>query len=405
MKLTEKKLFTKQHDIHTGVLSMAAYCNNAGDLIKYTTYTGSSDTFKDSTIEFSTDGGKTYTETVTDRTRWKTAGGMMTKYFKLTAINKKTDQFYMFYNKGLLPEDKPEDGLKNWQIYYMMSKDGGRTFEFEKPVVMTGEYNELHPIKDVWRGKNSFMVGDWPCDPVLTKDGGILLAVQVTPIDEKGELYNPGGGYTYQYSVVLHGRFLNDGEIEWYDISTRVEGEPEKSTRGAIEPSIMEMPDERILMISRGSNGGPKDPHNKLQGYRWYSISNDKGFTFSEPRPWLYTNGENFYSPSSCSKILKHSNGKFYWIGNICKENPRANMPRNPLCICEIDIKSLLLKKETKFNIIERKAHQYEDVAFSNFYALEERGTGDILIFCSALWQSLENVYLNASSYVYRVSM
>ncbi len=403
MKLIEKKLFTEQPDIKTGVLSMAAYCSNDGDLMKYTTYTGSSDAFKDSTIQFSTDGGKTYTEPVLDTTRWQVAKGMMTKYFKLTAIDKKTGRFYMFYNKGLLPDDKPEDGLKSWQLYYRMSEDGGRTFKFEEAVVMTGGFDEFHPIPGVYRGRNSFMVGDWPCEPIVSNDGTILLAAQCSMFDEFGEVYNPGGGYTYQYSVILHGRFLENGGIEWFDISNFVEGDPLRSTRGAIEPSIMEMPDGRILMICRGSNGGKKDPECLLPGYRWQTVSDDGGRNFSKPEPWSYTDGEKFHSPSSCSQILKHSNGRFYWIGNICKENPRANMPRNPLCIIEIDIESLLIKKETKYDFVKREPHQYEDVTFSNFYAREERGTGDILVYCSAFWQSLENHYLNTNSYEYRL--
>lgn len=404
MRLIDKKLFTKQPDTKTGVLSMAAYCSINGDLMKYTTYTGSSDAFKDSAIQFSNDGGKTYTKPVQDKTRWKVENGMMTKYFKLTALDKHSGRFYMFYNQGLLPSDKPEDGLKNWQLFYTMSEDKGRNFKFEKPVVLKGDYDEFHPIRDVWRGKNSFMVGDWPCEPIIREDGTMLQAVQFTMFDESGEIINPGGGYTYQHSVVLHGRFLENGEIEWFDISNSIEGDPLRSTRGALEPSIIEMYDGRILMICRGSNGGIKDPDCKIPGYRWYSVSNDGGYTFSALKPWEYTNGEKFYSPSSCSKLLKHSNGKFYWIGNICKENPRANMPRNPLCIVEIDPVSLMLIEETKFDIIKRESYQYEDVTFSNFYAREEQGTGDILVYCTSMWQSLENIYLNADSYEYRLS-
>jgi len=404
MQLIDKKLFTEQPDKTTGVMSWASYCNNSGDIMKYSTYTGSSDAFKGSTLQFSIDGGKTYSEPVMDKTRWQVEGGMMTRYFKLTAIDNRTDRHYMFYNQGLLPGDRPEDGLKNWQMYYRMSEDGGRTYEFEKPVVMTGDYDEFHPIKDVWRGKNSFMIGDRPCEPIVKEDGTILMAVQCTMIDENGEIFNPGGGYTYQYSVLLHGRFIENGEIEWFDISNRVEGDPFKSTRGAIEPSIMEMPDGRILMICRGSNGGAKDPDHKIPGYRWYSISKDGGYTFSSPQPWMYTNKEKFHSPSSCSQIFKHSNGKYYWIGNICKENSRANMPRNPLCIIEIDEKTLRLKKETKYDFLKREPHQYHDTTFSNFYAREEKESGYILVYCSAFWQSPENTYLNSSSYEYKLT-
>ena len=100
---------------------------------------------------------------------------------------------------------------------------------------------------------------------------------------------------------------------------------------------------------------------------------------------------------------MKHSNGKYYWIGNICKDNSRANMPRNPLCICEIDTGNLKLKKDTKYDFIKREKHQYKDVTFSNFYAREEKNTGDILVYCSAFWQSLDNTYLNTQSYEYRL--
>ena len=78
-------------------------------------------------------------------------------------------------------------------------------------------------------------------------------------------------------------------------------------------------------------------------------------------------------------------------------------MPRNPLCICEIDTESLLLKKETKYDFIIREDHQYEDVTFSNFYAVEDKDTGDILVYCTALWQDRTNIYKNGDSYRYRL--
>ncbi|MBN2558785.1 MAG: exo-alpha-sialidase [Clostridia bacterium] len=403
MKLIEKKLFERQPDEKTGVISMAAYCSVFGDLMKYCTYVSRSDTFAGSTMSFSTDGGATYSQARPDRTRWETNDGTMTNYFKLTLLDKASGRFYMFYNRGLLPGDNPLEGLKNWQLYYTMSEDGGRTACFDKPVVMTGDYDEFHPIDDVWRGKNSFMVGDWPCLPVLTPGGDILLPVQSTLLDENGEIYNPGGGYTYQCSRVLHGRFMAGGEIEWHSISEKVLGDPEKSTRGAIEPAIALMPDGRILMVMRGSNGGINDPDFRLPGYRWHAVSEDGGHTFTKPSPWTYSGGGAFYSPSSCSQILCHGSGRYFWIGNICGVNPRANMPRNPLCIVEIDTESLMPMEKSKFDIAAREGHQFQDVTFSNFYAREEANTGDILLYCTAMWQSPENIYLDADSYEYRL--
>lgn len=282
-------------------------------------------------------------------------------------------------------------------------KEGGKGEPvFEKPVVMTG-HDSKNPVNGVYRGKNSFMIGDWPCEPLITPDRRVLMPFQTSMFDENGKVYNPGGGYTYQYSRVLHGRFLNNGEIEWFGISNDVITSPDESTRGMLEPAISLMPDNRILMVMRASNGGIYDPCHQIPGRRWFCFSVDGGFTFTKPVPWSYDDGAQFHSPSSCSGIISHQSGKYYWIGNICGENPRANMPRNPLCICEINPETMLLKRDTKFIIDKRKQKQYHDVTFSNFYAREEKSTGDILVYCTAMWQSPENVYLNSDSYEYRL--
>lgn len=402
MKLIYKKLFEKQPDDKTGVLCMATNCDIDGTLMKYRTLIGRSDTFEESLISFSTDGGKSFSKPIADKTRWENPEGTMTRYFKTSLLDSDTNRFYMFYNVGLLPSDKPLEGLQSWNIHYAMKEDCKKPIVFEKPVVMTNHDLE-NPVKGVYKGKNSFMIGDWPCEPKITSDRHILLPFQTSMFDEKGAVYNPGGGYTYHYSRILHGRFLENGEIQWFDVSEDVITSPKQSTRGMLEPTIALVPHSRVLMVMRASNGGEFDPNHEIPGRRWFCVSNDGGFNFTKPEPWTYEDGTPFYSPSSCSGIIRHQNGKHYWIGNICDENPRANMPRNPLCICEINPETLLLKKDTKFIIDERKQEQYVDTTFSNFYVREEQSTGDILVYCTAMWQSLENIFLNSDSYEYRL--
>ncbi|MDX1358048.1 MAG: sialidase family protein, partial [Clostridia bacterium] len=189
-----------------------------------------------------------------------------------------------------------------------------------------------------------------------------------------------------------------------YYITEPVQNDPSMSTRGAIEPTIIEIKDGRVLMVLRGSNGGENDPDCEIPSYRWYSVSNDGARTFTEPKPWSYTDGELFFSPSSCSQLMEHSNGKYYWLGNINDENSRANMPRNPLYIVEVDPDSLLLIKDTACIVAKVEEGQAPDTTFSNFYAREESNTGDVLVYMTAFHQDPGNVF-GADAYEYRIRM
>ncbi|MBN2851975.1 MAG: exo-alpha-sialidase [Clostridia bacterium] len=402
MKLKEKKMFTES-DEKGSPLSLAFYTNNQNRIMKYTTKTKRSDTFADSLIQLSDDNLKSFYMTRNDLTSWQTEEGTMTKYFKVQIIDKKRNHLYLFYNQGLLPSNDPREGIKSWQMYYSLSKDGGETTEFYEPIIMEGsEYDINHPIDGVFHQKNSFMVGDYPCVPLILEDGKtILLALQIAVLDEEGNIFNPYGSFTYQSSHVLKGEIMDNGRIKWFHLSERMLATTDQSTRGTLEPCICKMDGNTVLMVNRGSN----DQREELESYRWYCISEDNGDSFKGPYPWTYENGEKFYSPSSCSMLLRHSNNKVYWIGNICDENARGNMPRNPLCIVEVNQKSLLLIKSTKFDVIIRKKDDYHDITFSNFYAREEKETGDILIYCTSFWNNPEKPMESEGSYEYRVQV
>ena len=197
--------------------------------------------------------------------------------------------------------------------------------------------------------------------------------------------------------VVLIGTWITETKIEW-DLSQVVRNIPEASTRGAIEPTIIEMPDGRILMVIRGSND--VKPH--LPGYKWFSVSTDGGFTWSALKPWTYSDGTNFFSPSSCSQLLAHSNGRYYWLGNICPENPKGNSPRYPFVIAEVDPKTLLPVKESVLKVDDRRPGEHEDMFLSNFFAHEDRETGEILLYMYRAFLYGHSAF-DGDSYLYRV--
>jgi len=202
--------------------------------------------------------------------------------------------------------------------------------------------------------------------------------VQITPVGPDGEYYNPGGGYTYHDAAVLIGRWNAEQTLDWR-LSQRVQADPKRSTRGMIEPTLAEMPDGRVLMVLRGSN----DRKPALPGYRWRAVSTDGGHTWSSPQPWTYADGKPFHSPSSCSQLLRHSNGRTYWIGNIAPSNPRGNHPRYPLVIGEVDPKTLGLVRESICTIDDRRPKDPPTLQISNFHAREDRVTRQIVVHCS----------------------
>jgi hypothetical protein len=280
-------------------------------------------------------------------------------------------------------EDDTLDGAKTYKMWYALSTDGEKRFDTLRPLVQSGPgYDRLHPIRVVHIPRNSYVASIPP--PSRASNGEIMVPFQFWPLDEKGELYHPEGGWTFLDSGVLVGRWTKDGrDIEW-DLGETVRLPPDRSTRGGFEPAIVELAKPgRFLMILRGSNGGR--PHQP--GHKWKSVSEDYCRTWSKPAPLGYSNGEAFYSPSACSDIRRHGkNRKLYWIGNICPENPKGNNPRYPLVIGQIDEEKLGIIKET-VRVIDSRDPKKDSpqLQLSNFSVAEDPTSGAFIIQLSRL--------------------
>ena len=214
-----------------------------------------------------------------------------------------------------------------------------------------------------------------PFPPIKTSKGKIIVPCQLKAV-RNGKIWFPFPNYfsPFYESAVLIGEWSR-GVVKW-ELSEIITIDPNISCR-LCEPTVVELKDGRLSMVMRGDNGAfPEKP-----GYKWYSVSEDGGYTWTKPKPLKYTNGKPIFSPSSCSLLFRSwKTGKIYWIANILDKNPVGNRPRYPLQIVEIDEEKLAVKKETMLVIDDRKRGDSPLVQFSNFRYYQDRVTGDLVI-------------------------
>jgi hypothetical protein len=194
-----------------------------------------------------------------------------------------------------------------------------------------------------------------------------------------GKLSLPGGGFTHQYTRILLGTWSDGHKIRW-ELSDKIVGDPDRTSRGLFEPTLAELPDGRIVCVMRGSNGGTRDPDCKWPAYKWYSVSSDGGRTWSTADPFKYSDGSELFSPSAMSQLLRHSNGRLYWLGNLSEKNCCANNPRYPLVIAEVDQKNLGLIKTTVLVLDTLHDDDKEGLNLSHWLAYEDRETAEIRV-------------------------
>jgi hypothetical protein len=335
-----------------------------------------SDTVDGAFFRRSEDNGRTWSAPVEVSTSAHRPDGTFRRVTLGGSCDPQTGRFIRFRNEAVLPTDNPLEGMRHWYVGYTVSEDGGLTNVVDEQIIQHGaEFSATHPLPGVWVGRNCVMMGDFAAVPVTLSDGTLLMPVCITPVGPDGNYFNPGGGYTYFDVAVLRGRWQADKHIAW-ELSSVVKGDPARSTRGMDEASLAVLADGRVLMVMRGSN----DKKPALPGRRWAATSADGGRTWTQPRPWTYANGEDFYSPASSSQLLTLSSGRVFWLGNITPQNPTGNSPRYPFVVGEVDRQTGLLRQETVRIVDDRGAGETEFLQLSNFSAREDRETGGIVL-------------------------
>jgi len=404
MRLKSKTLVFPTPSGATSAYEYSYYGKAAGvDKVRVRYLDVADDIFDDGTISFSDDNGETWGDERPHGNAVQPARGTLRRFDGLGFVDPANGLLLNLYLEGEFTGLNSLEGMSQYYLKYRVSADGGRTSLVDERVIQRGDYTPEHPCEHVWIGRNCLCM---PANQSMVRapQGHLVACVSISVLGPDGALCNPGGGFTWLEELILMGRWRMDGSgrIDW-ECGPRFGIAPELSTRGLDESTMALMPDGRLLLVMRGSNGGARDPEGTIPGRKWYSLSADGGFTWSAPVPWRYHDSELFYSPASMCVIVRHSNGNNYWIGNICPDNPLGNHPRYPLLCGQIDPQSCLLRRDTLFTVDTRQPGEPELLQFSNFSVHEDRPTGDLLLNIPRFLPQGES--WTGDTYLYRIEV
>ena len=250
------------------------------------------------------------------------------------------------------------------------------------------------------------------CNPIEDSRGRVLVPVQRQQRDADGAIRKLGFPARTDLPDVLQdvwetglliGEWKNDETLSWR-LAGWVPYDFKSSTRGVFEGAITEIADGKLAMILRGNNALAPDN----SGYKWMSFSDDGGESWSKATPLKYDDGTPVVSGSSGSALFRSlKNGKLYWLGNLCLngEKPAGNFPRSPLHLVEVRENPFALAGSTPGVVDERAPHESEALQLSNFRWYQERGSGDLILYCTRLSERGAEDWIHADLYQYRIAL
>ena len=395
MRLKEYKSIIVPEDPRGGIVNGdVSYISSTGlELIQSYGIALKSDTYDYFYERISLDNGKTWSKPKLIFKGKRTRDGVV-RYSGITYfLDEDRNVLIKLYGKGFYPHDNPILALwdPHYQIYDRSSESWSKGISITE-IVLEGQPSAFE--------RGSLMIS---CSfPIKTSNGLIIVPCQLKAI-QKGKIWFPFSNYfsPFYESAVLIGRWQGSS-IKW-EISEKITIDPNISCR-LCEPTVVELNDGTLFMIMRGDNGAfPEKP-----GYKWFSLSEDHGYTWTEPKPLMFTDGKPVYSPSSCSYAFRSKKTKkIYWIANILNRNPIGSRPRYPLQIVEIDEEGLKVKRETMLVVDDKKPGDHPAVQLSNFRCYQDRESGDLVILMARYGErgSTSELVLRSPLYLYRVEL
>jgi len=177
--------------------------------------------------------------------------------------------------------------------------------------------------------------------------------------------------------MVLHAIPDAAGDYTW-KFSQPVAGKWDNRSFDLTESSIASLADGKLAIFSRAENNEKRG----VPPYKWFAVSADGGFHWSEASPLRVAGQHEIFSPSSCGYAVNHSSGRLFYITNFFHDRTvcHGGGPRYKLDICEIDPSSMEILPESLFPIDGQQQDEIADLAISNFWVFEDRATGEIVV-------------------------
>ena len=293
--------------------------------------------------------------------------------------------------------------IPNSQLTFcQISADGGHNWGQRRQLIETGpNFDAVHWAQGATFMQSTTVIGEVP--PFLKLSDGSIMIPHQGRLDVDAAVYG----------TIQAGRFIARWNEAGDDLTWRMGS---MVPGGGCEQTIARLTDGRLLNILRSQ--GQITPYPFSAWERAYAISDDDGETWSRPQPLAYRDGSGLTSPRAWSQLIRSSvSGKLYWIANILpaldtpqseairKEWPSRADPRYPLQIVEVDESDPSLVKETLTVLIDREPDETRFVRFSNFFAYEDRETGELQVLLKKAYSEYQPNVLEMPEPSYRISV
>lgn len=207
-------------------------------------------------------------------------------------------------------------------------------------------------------------------------------------------------GHHAKFRAML-GKWVGD-TIEW-EKGGEIEVSPTESDHGLDEPSLAQFPGGRLIAFFRqgfklASQGQPGVPSVKL-----FSISADGGRSWTHPKPLTYEDGKYVYSPRAYHIAFRSiKNGRVYIIMNIAGGSCSGCDPRTHLYLVEVDPETLSAERN-RITLVEGIHPEHHHlVRFSNFQVLQDRRSGNPLVFMKLAMSEYMPIWQGYDQSMYR---
>ena len=386
---------------HLTYFGSEAYLAATGvDMVRYVRASHRSDTTDYILEMFSHDNGQSWREPQKIVESWEENGNLHTRATTSTFIDIERGITIQVGTETRQDEMVVITHLKYTRPIYRFSFDGGKTWTDTKYLIQDGDEYDLNRYAEgITYGKR--MAAYPGTGMIKLTSGKWLMPYQTAPLDESGEdFYNPYGAYGFFNIGIFIGTWNEAGDDLIWEKGQELTIDADLSSRGLTEPGIVQLKEGRIVMVMRGSNSKIENQ----KGVKWVSISEDEGRTWATPYELTFDDGSTMYSPASINKLIRHSNGKIYWSGNIVPQNPAGNMPRYPLQVAELDEDTLTIKKDTVQILADKEEGDCDDIQFSNYGMYENRSTHE-LVFTMCAFPEIDYKDWTGHLYRYRVKV